>query len=108
MKIYTKREPGSTTEQKPFSGEVNQRQIAVLSERVIIGLEERDQRTRHQPTMGDIRRLSPPGLKDEIDVADPDEQKNWKGIMIALLVISTICSFIMLSIVLLTPRMYHY
>ncbi|KAH7646532.1 inactive dipeptidyl peptidase 10 isoform X2 [Dermatophagoides farinae] len=54
--------------------------------------------------MGDIRRLSPPGLKDELPVND-DEQKNWKGILISLLVISTICSFIFLSIVLMTPHM---
>lgn len=37
-----------------------------------------------------------------------EDEKNWKGMVIALLVISVICSIILLSIFMLTPRKEEY
>jgi len=117
MKIYQHRETGSIHQQEQTTtihNNHNQQQLQQQAEvnrqsttehRILIAHQTREEQIRVQ--MGDIRRLSPPGLKEDLDPAE-DEQKNWKGIMIALLVISTICSFIMLSIVLLTPRKWRF
>ncbi|KAG9511235.1 Dipeptidyl aminopeptidase-like protein 6, partial [Fragariocoptes setiger] len=43
-------------------------------------------------------------LDDEDLVVGEKEERNWKGIVIALVVISSICSLIILSIVILTPN----